>query len=72
MKTIEVTDKLAELVERLRDDEEEEMAINLRLICDAFSEITDLKNQGEKYTVSSQITINEYLKLIKELAEISD
>lgn len=72
MKTIEVTDRVAEIIERLRDDEEEEMAINLRLICDAFSEITDLKHYGEKCTASSQITINEYLKLIKGLAEISD
>lgn len=72
MKTIEVTDRVAEIIERLRDEDGEEMSYIRELVCDAFSEITDLKHYGEKCTASSQIAINEYLKLIKALTDTAD
>lgn len=72
MKTILVTDKMAEDIERLRNEDGEELAYIRELVCNAFSAITDLMNYGSQITTPIQIAVNEYYRLIKDLTEDAD
>lgn len=63
---------MAEDIERLRNEDGEELAYIRELVCNAFSAITDLITYGNQITTPIQIAVNEYYRIIKDLAEESD
>lgn len=73
MKTIEVTDKAAKAIERLRAEDEFELIQVRGMLCNAFSALVDIATYYPEHDISgAQIMLSEYHKLITELSQSED